>query len=332
MKKRKFWSMMLVVLLTSFMVSCGDDEDKNGNNSNNADIAITGSCIEVGENYARIEGFFNQNNVTTYKSSLQIGVECADNDSFKNSKFVQSKVIEGNKFEVVVNNLKEATVYYYRTCIKVDALNYVGKTSTFTTNEKSQNDDNNKDDIDKDWEDWLKDVQTEIKASYGSYEGYLYTMSNESTKEVIKKDSIFATWTLNNDSTIDLHDVPAALIVKHLPDSQKELKEAVSNAGNVKIHVQLVYDYYYHSPLMMYAYPQTLTFPIIYQGETHKVEVQFYNYEEAAGTYAQYMMKDGDTYVHKNIIYLFPKTLYMDNKLQAQFTSASFLIWKGCKK
>ena len=33
MKKRKFWSMMLVVLLTSFMVSCGDDEDKNGNNS-----------------------------------------------------------------------------------------------------------------------------------------------------------------------------------------------------------------------------------------------------------------------------------------------------------
>ena len=151
--------MMLVVLLTSFMVSCGDDEDKNGNNSNNADIAITGSCIEVGENYARIEGFFNQNNVTTYKSSLQIGVECADNDSFKNSKFVQSKVIEGNKFEVVVNNLKEATVYYYRTCIKVDALNYVGKTSTFTTNEKSQNDDNNKDDIDKDWEDWLKDVQ-----------------------------------------------------------------------------------------------------------------------------------------------------------------------------
>ena len=63
-----------------------------------------------------------------------------------------------------------------------------------------------------------------------------------------------------------------------------------------------------------------------------KVDVQFYNYEEAAGTYAQYMMKDGDTYVHKNIIYLFPKALYMDNKLQAQFTSSSFLVWLGCKK
>ena len=43
-------------------------------------------------------------------------------------------------------------------------------------------------------------------------------------------------------------------------------------------------------------------------------------------------MKDGDTYVHKNIIYLFPKTLYMDNKLQAQFTSSSFLVWLGAKK
>ena len=190
------------------------------------------------------------------------------------------------------------------------------------------------DDWDKKWEDWVKEVQTEIKASFGSYEGKLYTMSTEPAKddEEVKKDEMDATWILNNDSTIDLHDVPAALIVKHLPDSQKELKEAVSNAGNVKIHVQLVYDYYYHSPLMMYAYPQTLTFPIIYQGETHKVDVQFYNYEEAAGTYAQYMMKDGDTYVHKNIIYLFPKALYMDNKLQAQFTSSSFLVWLGAKK
>ncbi len=111
------------------------------------------------------------------------------------------------------------------------------------------------DDWDKKWEEWMQDVRTEIKASYGSYEGKLYTMSNEPVKddEEVKKDEMDATWMLNNDSTIDLYDVPAALLVKQLPESQKALKEAVSNAGNVKIHVQLRYDYYYHSPLVMYA-------------------------------------------------------------------------------
>ena len=129
MRKLKYWSMMFMVLLIPFMASCGDDEE----DKNNTDIAITGSCIEVGENYARIEGYFNQKNVTASYSSLKIGVECADNESFKSSKFVQSNVLEGNKFEVKITGLKQSTVYYYRTCVKVDAFNYVGKTSKFTT-------------------------------------------------------------------------------------------------------------------------------------------------------------------------------------------------------
>jgi len=29
---------------------------------------------------------------------------------------------------------------------------------------------------------------------------------------------------------------------------------------------------------------------------------------------------------------MFPKYLYMDNKLQAEFTSAAFLVWLGAKK
>ena len=40
----------------------------------------------------------------------------------------------------------------------------------------------------------------------------------------------------------------------------------------------------------------------------------------------------GNMHVHKNIIYLFPKRLYMDNKLQAEFTSTAFLVWLGAKK
>ena len=190
------------------------------------------------------------------------------------------------------------------------------------------------DDLETKWEKWMQDVKTEIKASYGSYEGKLYTMSSESTAddEEIKKDEIDATWMLNNDSTVDLQNVPAALLVNQLPESKKELKEAISNVGNINIHVQMVYNYYYHSPLLMYVYPQHVTFPISYDGGTHQVEVTFYTTEEASGTYAEYMMKDGETYVHKNIIYLFPKNLWVDNKLQAEFTSAAFLVWLGAKR
>ena len=32
------------------------------------------------------------------------------------------------------------------------------------------------------------------------------------------------------------------------------------------------------------------------------------------------------------VMCMFPKYLYMDNKLQAEFTSAAFLVWLGAKK
>ena len=135
MKKTKLWNiLMLVVMMMPLVASCGDDDEKNGNN---ADIAITGSCIEVGGNHALVEGYFNQKNITVSYSSLQVGVEYSTDESFKGSKFVQSKVIEGNRFEVEIKSLKTSTDYYYRTCVIINSLNYVGKTRTFTTKEKA---------------------------------------------------------------------------------------------------------------------------------------------------------------------------------------------------
>jgi len=32
------------------------------------------------------------------------------------------------------------------------------------------------------------------------------------------------------------------------------------------------------------------------------------------------------------VMCMFPKYLYMDNQLQAEFTSAAFLVWLGAKK
>ena len=138
MKKLKIRSVLiLTVMMMPLVASCGDDDEKNGNN---ADIAITGSCTEVGEDYARIEGYFNQKNITASYSSLQVGIEYSTDESFKGSIFAQSKVIEGNRFKVEIKKLKPSTNYYYRTCVKINSLNYVGKTSTFTTKEKTEDD------------------------------------------------------------------------------------------------------------------------------------------------------------------------------------------------
>ena len=128
---------MLVIMALPFIASCGDDED---NNYQNTDIAITGSCIEIGGNYALVEGYFNQKNITASYSSIQIGVEYSDDESFKNPKFVQSNVLEGNKFEVTLIRLNPLTIYYYRTCIRVDGISYVGKICKFTTVEGEEKD------------------------------------------------------------------------------------------------------------------------------------------------------------------------------------------------
>ena len=134
MKNVSTTTLFLVFLL--LMGACGDDEEKNSNN--NSDIAVTGSCIEVGGNHARIEGYFNSNNVTASTSSLKVGIEYSSDQSLKNSKFVQSNIIEGNRFEVNIQGLKVSSQYFYRTCVIANSLHYVGKISSFTTDQTSE--------------------------------------------------------------------------------------------------------------------------------------------------------------------------------------------------
>ena len=193
-----------------------------------------------------------------------------------------------------------------------------------------KNDDS--DDLETKWEKWVEQVNTEIKASVGSYEGKLYTLSNASTETETKLDTIAAAWRINNDSTLDLLDVPTELLVKKMPESQKTLQEAVSSAANVNIHVQMLYNYYYCSPLVMYVYPQYVTFPIEYEGATHQVKIYFRSTETASASLAQYMMKDDTGYVHKCMVELFPESLYMDDKCQALFSEDAYLVWLGEKK
>ena len=190
-----------------------------------------------------------------------------------------------------------------------------------------KNDDS--DDLEKKWENWLKQVETEIKDSACTYQGYLICQKSQSEN---KLDSVPAVWTLNNDSTLDLLNVPTGMLVKQLPESQKTLQKAVANASNVNIHVRLTYNYYYCSPLVMYVYPEYVTFPVKYEDATHQVKITFRNSDTTSGTYAKYMMKDDTGYVHKSIAELYPESLYLDDKLQAQFSANAYLVLVGAKK
>ena len=188
------------------------------------------------------------------------------------------------------------------------------------------------DDLNKKWQEWVEQVDTEIKASVGTYEGKLYSQSNESTEEDIQLDEIDATWRINADSTLDLLNVPVELLVKKMPESQKALHDAVCTKGNVEIHVKMVYNYYYHSPLVMYVYPQYVTFPVEYEGASHQVKIYIRSTETATNSLAQYMMKNDTGYVHECMVQLYPESLYMDDKLQTQFSAEAYLIWLGAKK
>jgi hypothetical protein len=81
----------------------------------------------------------------------------------------------------------------------------------------------------------------------------------------------------------------------------------------------------------MYVYPQYITFPVDYDGATRQVKISFRTSETTSDSYAKYMMKDDDGYVHKCLVGLYPESLYLDGKLQTQFTADSYLIWLGAK-
>jgi len=119
---------LLGLLIMPLMLAC-----TNGEDGTKTDVAITGSCIDVGSNYALIEGYFNQNEFTKSPSLLEIGIEYSENESFYNSVFSKTNVLEGNKFVVALVNLKSSTNYYYRSCVKTNSIVYLGKTSTFMT-------------------------------------------------------------------------------------------------------------------------------------------------------------------------------------------------------
>ena len=147
-KKLTKWKIIsLFLIILPLIAACSNDSDANDNNSHQLqDIAVTGSCIEVGSDYARIEGYFYQNNLNITTTSLKIGIECSLSKEFHSTVFTQTNILEGNKFSAFITRLSPQTLYYYRACVKTNTLKYVGETRTFTTELPKDNTDNNNND------------------------------------------------------------------------------------------------------------------------------------------------------------------------------------------
>jgi hypothetical protein len=69
-----------------------------------------------------------------------------------------------------------------------------------------------------------------------------------------------------------------------------------------------------------------------YGDAVRQVTITFSNSETNTASLAQYMMKDGSTYVHKSLVELIPQSVSLDGKTQYSFSSDAYLIWYGSKK
>ena len=186
--------------------------------------------------------------------------------------------------------------------------------------------------IEKEWEEWVKAVQSEILASIGTYGGYMYYRSDEATATQEKMDSVAAEWIVRNDSTMDLLAVPTAVLVKQLPEKMQELKTAIAQKGSTNIRVNMIHNYRYHSPLEILVYPEPVKFDINYENGTHEVEIRFYDSEKSESSRAQYLQYADATLVNISLIRLFVQTVSLDGKVQYEPGSEAYLWWYGNKK
>lgn len=187
----------------------------------------------------------------------------------------------------------------------------------------NKTEDNTKEQQEK-WEQWLKELQAEITAMHGDYEGYIYYQKTSNSQEA---DSVAARWSVINDSTIMLTNVPTELIARKISDSQPELKQALLDAGTIDVTVQVGYNSYMRSPIAFYLYPKAVQSTLPISGTPNKVVINFYNYNEYKNTVGQFLVSTGEI-----LFDLYPQTVTVEGQVRASFYQDAILNYYGKKK
>ncbi len=187
---------------------------------------------------------------------------------------------------------------------------------------------NNNDEQEKQWQEWVNEVNAEIRASIGSYGGKMYLCAANKERE----DSVVANWGIASDSTMVLSAVPLSWLVKKMPENQKALQTAIAERGTSDILVKTAYNYRFHSPLDIYIYPQPIKLNVSYEGKAHQVEIHFYNTESNTNSRAQYLQYSDKELVNLCLLSLSPESIYLDGQRQHVFQMEYYIWWYGSKK
>lgn len=145
--KKTFYLMSLILGLlvcSMTLVSCGDDDDESSPGddieNNTTDVAVTGAVSEIGAFQAQIAGLVN---IAPAHTVLDVGIEVSTTEDFKIKMRTIATEVVGRRFNVKVQPLLFETKYYYRTYVNTPALDYYGKTYSFTTKKLTPVDDLN---------------------------------------------------------------------------------------------------------------------------------------------------------------------------------------------
>ena len=184
--------------------------------------------------------------------------------------------------------------------------------------------DDNTEEQQKKWNEWIAELQKEIRAMPGDYQGQIFFLKSAAPQET---DSVAAQWSVANDSTIILTGLPTDLIARNISDSHPALKQALTDAHTMDVTVKIGYNLYQRTPIAFYLYPQPVSMTLDINGTPNKVTVEFKDYNTDSRAYGQFLAPTGEILMN-----YYPKSIAVEGQVQEIFSQDAILKYYGKKK
>ncbi len=186
--------------------------------------------------------------------------------------------------------------------------------------------DDNTEETQQEWEEWQKAVDTQRNAMVGDYNGKLYYYASVSSKQT---DSLAVQWSAASDSVIVLKNIPLQQIVgTMLGNNIDDLRDSIAKMGNVDLMAKVYVNYEYHSPIVMYAFPEPIVVKdVAVGGERVDAVISFDTYETSTSnaSYAKFMMTTGEM-----LVVLYPKEVFVGTIRKGYFSpQVARMQWYG---
>ena len=197
---RKSLLIALSISICILFSACGSDSisSEGGNNGNLNDVVSVGD-IEYGATFAIIKGLVNLSALNIGSGSFEYGAQVSITEDYSHPFSKTTKSLEGNEFEVLINQLPANSKLYYRVFVRIGGNVYYSKSKYFTTKDYNNiTSTGGISNITLSSAVAICDVNLSSlgNESYGL--GIAYSLSKEMQKDVIKIDSHYNTQNLND--------------------------------------------------------------------------------------------------------------------------------------